>query len=349
MNTYIEGAGGCIVTKSLLNGETQLKWIFREESVNSVDNGWIAFGGGDSQEYVDNSKNLAVVDFNTLANIEPAVLNILYMPVGTDLEFVSDDTGRYFIETATGREIRGKVKSPFQIVFEKNLQFLREDNYPPEFLRSLFEPSEALEQFIMGEVDLPSGEVVIADPMAYLHDKDYAVPLNKTVNAGAYPVELSILRSPAAGIRIAAARLIFSNRASLRYEIAMPKGKTIEQLNDPGVLAGFGVDAGLACFCDSLAARQYETFLRQWYGDDKEKNHYDDYFAELFAESYKTSPANQREGGDFIIWNMPSSGIRMAMFSSGMGDGFYTGLWGMDESGKLCELVIPFMNPEIFI
>ena len=36
-----------------------------------------------------------VVDCNTLANIEPAVLSVYDMPVGADLEFCFDDNGRY--------------------------------------------------------------------------------------------------------------------------------------------------------------------------------------------------------------------------------------------------------------
>lgn len=46
-----------------------------------------------------------VVDFNTLANIEPEVLAVYSMPVETDLEFSFDNTGRYFIDTTTGKRI----------------------------------------------------------------------------------------------------------------------------------------------------------------------------------------------------------------------------------------------------
>ena len=59
----------------------------------------------DTQEYLDNPENSIVVDFNTLANIEPAVLAVYDMPVGTDLEFCLDNTGRYFIDTNTGKRI----------------------------------------------------------------------------------------------------------------------------------------------------------------------------------------------------------------------------------------------------
>ena len=72
----------------------------------SVRYGWRAIGDNDTQEYIDNPENSMIVDFNTLANIEPAVLLVYDMPVGTELEFFFDDTGRYFIDTNTGKRIK---------------------------------------------------------------------------------------------------------------------------------------------------------------------------------------------------------------------------------------------------
>lgn len=103
---FIENAGGVIITKSIYQGTSKLKWFFREESVNPSDNGWRAIGDNDTQEYLNNPENSMVVDFNTLANIEPAVLSVYDMPVGTDLEFCFDDTGRYFVDTNTGNRIK---------------------------------------------------------------------------------------------------------------------------------------------------------------------------------------------------------------------------------------------------
>jgi hypothetical protein len=65
--TFIENAGGVIITKSIYQGTSKLKWLFREESVNPSDNGWRAIGDNDTQEYLDNPENSMVVDFNTLA------------------------------------------------------------------------------------------------------------------------------------------------------------------------------------------------------------------------------------------------------------------------------------------
>ena len=128
MKQYIKGAGGTIVSKSILEGRSKLKWLFRQEDGHG--NGWIAFGDTDTQEYVDNPENMAVVDFNVLANIEPAVVNVFYLPYGADLEFRKDETGAYFVDTGTGEEIREQVKPPLQEIFEKNLKFLNKETYP---------------------------------------------------------------------------------------------------------------------------------------------------------------------------------------------------------------------------
>ena len=97
-------SGGCIITRSLFEGTSKLKWIFREESVNPADNGWRALGDTDTEEYINIPENNLVVDFDRLVEIEPAVLAIYDMPVGTDLEFES--TRRVFIDSNTGKEYR---------------------------------------------------------------------------------------------------------------------------------------------------------------------------------------------------------------------------------------------------
>lgn len=100
---HTHNMGGCIVTKSVLEGKSSIKWLFREQGVNQVDNGWRVIGDTDTQEYIDDSSNSVVVDFDRLVEIEPAVLSVYDMPVGSDLEFVSE--GRYFIDTKTGNRI----------------------------------------------------------------------------------------------------------------------------------------------------------------------------------------------------------------------------------------------------
>lgn len=340
MKEYIRGAGGTIVTKSILNGTSKLKWMFRQDG--GLGNGWVAFGDTDSQEYVNDANNMSVVDFNTLANIEPTVVNIFYMPMGSDLEFCSDKTGKYFVDTRTGKEIREQVKHPGQIAFEKNLKFLNQETYPLEFFQGLFTKNGKTEVFRAGEVDFPTGEVVLADPLAYLGSK-YETVLDKKIPIGSYPVELSVIRSEIVGLRVVAARLLVSSKPAVSYEIAIPKGNTAKKL-----LTVFGVDTGLACFADSQTAKENQVFFEKWERENPGKNKYNDYFASLFQKSYEAHPEFQYQGGSVLEWRLPESGQRVVMFSSGMGDGIFSGYWGMDAEGEIACLVVPFMNPEFF-
>ena len=244
-----------------------------------------------------------------------------------------------------------KAKAPLvdlQGAFANNLKFIHKDEYTFDEIKGLFASTEGQVCFTIGEVDFPTGNAVVADPICYLYDPEYSVPLNYTVPVGSYRVCLSVISSELLGLRVAAAKLMIAEEPAVRYEIAMPQGKTIGQLNEPGVLAGFGVDAGMACFCDKQTAEDYYNFISEWHSDNPGKNHYDDYFSAYFAESYRRHPNVQRQGGDFIEWAIPKTGNRLVMFATGFGDGFYQSLWGFDENDGICELVIPFISPELF-
>lgn len=95
------------------------------------------------------------------------------------------------------------------------------------------------------------------------------------------------------------------------------------------------MDSSMACFCDEQSAQSYWRFLEGWYMEHKDGNIYDDYFAELFAQSYQKNPDVHRECGDFLMWSNPLEGSRISMFASGMGDGYYTDYWGIDASGEI--------------
>lgn len=186
-----------MVTKSVLNGETGLKWLFRE--TDGIGNGWVALGESDTQAYVDDAANYAIVDFNTLANIEPAVLNILHMPAGADLEFKPDPSGGYFVDTVNGKEIREPVKAPIQEAFEQNLKYLNKESYPAEELLRYFHGKGDMRIFCMGEADFPSGEIIIADPLVYLGNDKYTEPLNRKIPGRLLSCGAGDLRLPCCG------------------------------------------------------------------------------------------------------------------------------------------------------
>ena len=128
---HIKGAGGMIISKSVLNGEQPLKWLFRDEA--PYGSGWVAFGAGDDDEYVNNADNLTIIDFNELIEMEPAAYNVYHMPVGTELELCADKGERFFVDCKTGKAILEPVKHPMQLAFEQNLRFLNQPEYPEEF------------------------------------------------------------------------------------------------------------------------------------------------------------------------------------------------------------------------
>lgn len=101
---YVKDAGGSIASKNVLERRALLRWAFREEGVDAVDNGWRFLSEIDDDDYINNPANLQVVSFNTVVDIEPAVLAILYMPVGTDLTIIRDGAGRIeLLDNATGQ------------------------------------------------------------------------------------------------------------------------------------------------------------------------------------------------------------------------------------------------------
>ncbi|MCI7657665.1 immunity protein Imm33 domain-containing protein [Anaerotignum sp.] len=338
--------GACIVTKSVLNKTAKLKWIFRE--YNGIGTGWVVLGDTDTQEYINQAENFSMVDFTVLAEIEPLVMRIFYMPAGSDLEFCCDETGKYFVDTRTGKKIREVVKHPVQAAFEKNLRFLNKENYDVLFFQNLFRETKNIKTVQMGQGDFPTGSVVLADPFAYLGNTKYQTVLEKSIPKGSYAVELSIMHSDLVGLRIAAAKLKISDQQSVRYEIAMPKGSTIADFNKPGVFSFFGVDTGLACFCDESLAEKYAEFSNTWHKEHGNKNIYHDYFSRLFEDSCKNTPDLQTVSGGFLLWNLPQSSEKIPMFSSGMGDGIYSAYWGFDKDNEIVELIIPFMKPEYF-
>lgn len=103
---YISNAGGCVVTKNLYEGKGKLKWILREESTDpKVDTGWRFFSDIDDSDYINNPSNCLVCDFNVVANIEPAVLGIYGMPIGTDLQLVVTNGKKSFYDNITETQI----------------------------------------------------------------------------------------------------------------------------------------------------------------------------------------------------------------------------------------------------
>ncbi|HAQ63387.1 MAG TPA: hypothetical protein DCR23_02885 [Ruminococcaceae bacterium] len=172
--------------------------------------------------------------------------------------------------------------------------------------------------------------------------------LETSVPSGTYPVDVSVCRNENIGIRMCTARLKINSAEAVKYVVANPTEESAAFIAKDGIVSGFPVDAGMMSFCDETVAKEYIAFIDEWYKKNPDKNHYDDYFAELFKESELKLPQYQREGGDFIEWSNPVTKNKIVMIASGFGDGFYQSFWGYDSNDEICELIVPLVNPDLF-
>lgn len=103
--TFIPNAGGCVVSKNILSHKGNLKWCVREEPINEMDNGWRFFSDIDTEEYLSEADNMCVCDYNTVVNIEPAIIAIYDYKIGTDIALVEENGKKKFIDNHTGETI----------------------------------------------------------------------------------------------------------------------------------------------------------------------------------------------------------------------------------------------------
>ena len=99
------GLGASIVSNNILENKANIKWILRENSVNELDNGWRFLSEIDTEEYLSYAENMSICDWSTIVEIEPAVLSIFNMPIGTALTIIYEDERLYFLDTITGQKL----------------------------------------------------------------------------------------------------------------------------------------------------------------------------------------------------------------------------------------------------
>lgn len=97
--------GRCIVSNNILHGIARLKWCFREESISAIDNGWRFLSEIDTDAYLSDPKNLSVCDYNKLIEIEPAIVAIYDMPIGTDVTLMQENNKKFFVYNETGDKV----------------------------------------------------------------------------------------------------------------------------------------------------------------------------------------------------------------------------------------------------
>lgn len=99
------GMGGSIVSKNILEEKGRLKWCIREKSINKVDNGWRFLSDIDTEEFLSNPDNMVICDWGTIFEIEPAIMAIFDLPVGTDITLIENHGKKYFVHTDSGEKV----------------------------------------------------------------------------------------------------------------------------------------------------------------------------------------------------------------------------------------------------
>lgn len=102
----------CLATRTVLDGRGAVRWMVRGEPRAPRDTGWQIMSHVDTSEYLDDPDNWAIVEFDALCEIQPALAQIRDLPVGSDLQIVRDERGTRVVDTPTGREVFDDAGEP---------------------------------------------------------------------------------------------------------------------------------------------------------------------------------------------------------------------------------------------
>jgi hypothetical protein len=80
------GFGGCIASNMILVDGHPVRFMYRTEPHNPLDSGWHFLSGLESGSYMDDARNHAVYDINTIANYDPSITPFLDAPAGSAFE-----------------------------------------------------------------------------------------------------------------------------------------------------------------------------------------------------------------------------------------------------------------------
>lgn len=195
----------------------------------------------------------------------------------------------------------------------------------------------------IGELNLPSGEILACDPLV---DLEYAKPFIQKVPIGKYPIKIAVVPSREYGDRYACVKVELSKNKPVVYELAVTGvEENMDEANEDEFY-GFGVDAGMGCVVDKKAQKEYIKYWEKLVEEEEADNPFDDIFDDLLAESAKKYPKYQREYGDWANWTIPNTDVNIPIFASGWGDGVYPCYFGYDKDRELCGFYIHFIDIE---
>ena len=94
--------GKCLTTKNALERNGRIKWCVREDGTQNIDNGWRFFSELDTEKYLTEITNWVVVDFDSIIEIDPALLALMWLPYGTEITIEYGDKEVAYNDSHTG-------------------------------------------------------------------------------------------------------------------------------------------------------------------------------------------------------------------------------------------------------
>jgi hypothetical protein len=177
----------------------------------------------------------------------------------------------------------------------------------------------------LGDLDLPTGAIVAADPAVQPERPAFA----RTVTPGRYAVTIYKAQD-----RVAMTELRFASGTPTRWQMAIVPGQDASTLKDDEIF-GYPVDAGLGCFMD---VKGRDAFLKR---DAQEQAR----LGSKYVSSYDdviAGPLDANGSNEVMLQPLPDEPVNIAIFQSGWGDGFYASYWGLDDAGSPLLLVTDF-------
>ncbi|NLT58491.1 MAG: DUF4241 domain-containing protein [Clostridiales bacterium] len=194
-----------------------------------------------------------------------------------------------------------------------------------------------LHRFEVGTVSLPTGQVLVKDPIHGLAETGQ--PYHVDVPAGEHPVTVAAVKTEFDCDRYAAVRVTFSPAPAATYELALVGDEDLSTLVPDGYF-GFTVKKGLAAIFDRQSAEAAAEFAAAFQAGHPGADLYADYFAPLLSQKASA------DCGDWLRWTVPGTDYHVPIFQSGFGNGNYPVYLGRDASGNVCCLVVHLIDVE---
>jgi Protein of unknown function (DUF4241) len=198
-----------------------------------------------------------------------------------------------------------------------------------EHVKSILELMKS-EAFEIGTLPVPTGRLMVCDPF-FSGD---APSVADEISPGNYRVTLHRCEVEGFGRRVCLARLTIDPHASIASVAAA--------IDSTGSPSHYLVDSGLAAFMDASFANPFSDVVFEHTRARQGANYYSDLLESEFRANADNHD-NPFDAGDWCMHQFTAdANSRLALFSSGLGDGAYEVLWALDARGNKASLITHF-------